>query len=317
MATQGPAKGLVFNIQQFSTEDGPGIRTTVFMKGCPLRCAWCHNPEGLSPKPELMWHDVRCIGSRECLRACPESALTLTPAGMRIDRSRCTVCGKCADACPSAALEVIGRYWEPRALASELVKDRVFYETSGGGITFSGGEPMLQSDFLYEALTLCKDASLHSALDTCGLSGWERYRRVLPYVDLILLDLKVMDGARHRAATGVANDAIVANARRLAAEGKRMWIRTPIIPGYTSDAENIEAIARFIGSELPTVERWDLLAYTDLGKPKYHRLDLPYALEGAPLLAKEQMELLYRIAAATVPCVRWSGATRSETGKVD
>ncbi|MGE5264763.1 MAG: glycyl-radical enzyme activating protein, partial [Acidobacteriota bacterium] len=134
--------GLVFNIQQFSTEDGPGIRTTVFLKGCPLRCAWCHNPEGLSPQRDLMWHDVRCVAARECLRACPENALTLTPQGIRIDRGRCSVCGKCAGACPAAALEVIGQEWSPEALAKELVKDRIFFETSGGGVTFSGGEPM-------------------------------------------------------------------------------------------------------------------------------------------------------------------------------
>ncbi len=311
MAIEQPiANALVFNIQQFSTEDGPGIRTTVFMKGCPLRCVWCHNPEGLAPKPELMWYDVRCIGARECLRACPESALTLTPAGMRVDRARCTGCGKCSDACPTGALEMIGRHWEPQAMVDELVKDRVFYETSGGGITFSGGEPMQQTDFLCAVLPLCKAAGLQVALDTCGAVAWERYARVLPSVDLVLLDLKIMDAEQHRAATGAANDSIIANARRMAAEGKRMWIRTPIIPGYTDDPGNVEAIARLICTELPTVERWDLLAYTNLGKPKYHRLDLAYALEDAPLLTKPAMESLYHIAAASVPCARWSGATR-------
>jgi pyruvate formate lyase activating enzyme len=302
--------GLLFNIQSFSTEDGPGIRTTVFLKGCPLRCAWCHNPEGLAPRPELMWYDVRCIGARECLSVCPESALDLTSTGMRIDRARCTVCGKCADVCPAAACEVIGRYWEPQALMKELVKDHVFYETSGGGISFSGGEPMLQTDFLCAVLPLCKAAGLHVALDTCGAVAWERYARVLPYVDLILLDLKIMDSARHRAATGVANDLVLANARRLAAERRQMWIRTPVIPGYTDDPENIESIASFVHAELPTVERWDLLAYTNLGKPKYHRLDLAYALEDMPLLTKDNMESLYHRAAAIVPVARWSGATR-------
>ncbi len=311
IAVQQPAaNALVFNVQQFSTEDGPGIRTTVFLKGCPLRCAWCHNPEGLAPRPELMWYDVRCIGARECLRACPESALDLTSAGMHINRARCSVCGKCAEVCPAAACEVIGKYWEPHELLHELVKDRVFYETSGGGITFSGGEPMLQTDFLCAVLPLCKSAGLHVAVDTCGAVDWERIARVLTWVDLILLDLKIFDSARHRAATGVANDLVLANARRLAAEGKRMWIRTPVIPGYTDDEENIESIARFIRRELPTVERWDLLAYTNLGRPKYHRLDLTYALEDAPLLTKDDMELLYHRAAATVSVARWSGATQ-------
>jgi len=136
--------GITFNVQRFSTEDGPGIRTTVFLKGCPLRCAWCHNPEGISPKPELMWYDVRCIGVRDCLSACPENALELTPDGMGIDRQRCTACGACADACPAAALEVIGREWTPEEVFAEVEKDITFYETSGGGVTLSGGEPMAQ-----------------------------------------------------------------------------------------------------------------------------------------------------------------------------
>ena len=303
---------LTFNLQQFSTEDGPGIRTTVFLKGCPLRCAWCHNPEGASPHLDLMWYDARCIAARECLRVCPENALTLTPAprGMTIDRARCTVCGKCVEVCPAAALEIIGKQWNSGELVEELLKDRVFYETSGGGITFSGGEPMMQSDFLCEVLPRCQDARLHLALDTSGAVAWERYARVLDWVDLVLFDLKIMDGARHKSATGLASDLILDNARRIANAGKPMWIRTPIIPGYTDDRANVAAIAHFIRDELPTVERWDLLAYTNLGKPKYHRLDLPYVLEDAPLLTREEMESVWRVAAEIVPVARWSGATQ-------
>ena len=302
--------GMTFNIQQFSTEDGPGIRTTVFLKGCPLHCAWCHNPEGISPHPDLMWYEVRCIGARECLRVCPENALALTPQGMQIDRARCTACGKCSNACPAAALEVIGKEHTPTELMALLVKDRVFYETSGGGITFSGGEPMQQFDFLYDVLGLCKDAGLHVALDTCGAVAWERFSHLLPMVDLVLLDLKMMDAVRHQASTGVSNELILENARRIAGVGKPMWIRTPIIPGFTDDRANIESLALFIHKELPTVERWDLLAYTNLGTPKYHRLDLPYGLEDAVLLSRDEMESLWRIAADTVPAARWSGATR-------
>ncbi len=319
MATAEAATGLIFNVQQFSTDDGPGIRTTVFMKGCPLRCAWCHNPEGLAPHPELMWHDTRCIGARECLRVCPIAAepgqssrpvLNLTPAGMEIDRARCTVCGKCAEACPAAALEVIGRQWSMDELLAELVKDRVFYETSGGGITFSGGEPMQQPDFLCRVLPGCKEAGLRVALDTCGAVAWERYERVLPFVDLVLFDLKIMDPVRHRAATGVSNELILENARRLAARGVPLWVRTPVIPGYTGDRENIVALADFIRTCLATVERWDLLAYTNLGKPKYHRLDMEYALEDAPLLTRAEMESIWNTAVQIVPVARWSGATR-------
>ncbi len=301
---------LTFNLQQFSTEDGPGIRTTVFMKGCPLRCVWCHNPEGASPHLDLMWYDARCIAARECLQVCPENALTLTPSGMMINRQQCTVCGRCAEACPASALEVIGKEWNAAELLAELLKDKVFYETSGGGITFSGGEPMMQTGFLCEILPHCHAAGLHVALDTCGAVAAERYECVIGWIDLALFDLKLMDSERHKAATGISNELILTNARLFASRGVPMWIRTPIIPGYTDDHANIEAIAQFIHDELPTVERWDLLAYTNLGKPKYHRLDLPYVLENTPLLTRDAMESVWRVAHDGVPVARWSGATR-------
>lgn len=302
--------GTTFNVQRFSTEDGPGIRTTVFLKGCPLHCAWCHNPEGLSPDPELVWYDVRCIGARDCLSACPEHALDLTSAGMCIDRERCTACGACADACPAAALEVIGRRWTPEQLLAEVQKDLVFYETSGGGVTLSGGEPMAQAAFTTELARLCRAAGLHVALDTCGLVPWPLYESVLPWVSLVLYDLKVWDPHRHRLATGVSNAQILDNARGISASGIPMWVRTPVIPGYTADAENLAALARFIAEELPMVRRWDLLAYTNLGRPKYRRLDRVYGLEGVPLLTRAEMEALHAIAASAVPCAAWSGAVR-------
>lgn len=299
-----------FNVQHFSTEDGPGIRTTVFLKGCLLQCAWCHNPEGLSARPDLMWHDVRCVGIRDCLRACSRDALSLTAEGMRIDRQRCDVCGACAEACPSGALEVIGRVWTAHGLIEELVKDQAFYETSGGGITFSGGEPMMQALFLAEMLPMCREQGLHVALDTCAAVPWEWFERVLPWVDLVLLDLKLVDPSRHEAATGLRNDGILDNARRMARLGTRMWIRTPVIPGYTADPANLHQIGAFIAEELPTLERWDLLAYTNLGRPKYHRLDRPYLLERASLMARDAMEGLWREAVKLVPVTRWSGATQ-------
>jgi pyruvate formate lyase activating enzyme len=304
-----PLTGLTFNVQRFSTEDGPGIRSTVFFKGCPLRCRWCHNPEGLRPSPDLVWYDVRCIGARECLKACPEGALELAAQGICIDRTRCTVCGTCVSACPTAALEVIGRSWTAEEMLQELQRDRAFYETSGGGVTFSGGEPMQQVGFLAELLPLCDGAGLHVALDTCGAVSWARYESILRWVDLVLLDIKLIDPERHRAATGVSNEGILENGRRLARAGMPLWIRTPVIPGWTADRENIAAIGRFIRNELPTVERWDLLAYTNLGRPKYRRLDLDYALAQAPLLARSVMEELAEAAAESVPVARWSGAT--------
>lgn len=300
----------IFNVQRFSTEDGPGIRTTVFFKGCPLRCAWCHNPEGLSRRPELMWVDVRCIGARDCLTACPSEALELTPRGMWIDRAKCNACGDCARVCPAGALEVIGQEWTPESLLAEVQKDAVFYETSGGGVTLSGGEPMAQAGFVLAFCRLCKGAGLHVTLDTCGAAAWERYAQVLPFVDLVLYDLKIFDPGCHQASTGVDNNLIFENARRIAAAGMPMWIRTPIIPGYTAGAANIATLGDFIATKLATVQRWDLLAYTNLGQPKYHRLDQPYALEGTPLLTHVEMETLHALAIQRVPTAIWSGATR-------
>jgi pyruvate formate lyase activating enzyme len=178
--------GTTFNIQQFSTEDGPGIRTTIFLKGCPLSCAWCHNPEGMHPQPELVWHDVRCIAARECLRACPVQALTLTPGSLVIDRQACTACGLCAEVCPAGALEVVGQQWTPEALFAEVAKDTVLFQASHGGVTISGGEPLMQVEFVEAFLRLCKGrgeaftrpanaSPLPTALDTCGLAPWAHF----------------------------------------------------------------------------------------------------------------------------------------------
>jgi pyruvate formate lyase activating enzyme len=303
--------GRLFSLQRFSTDDGPGIRSTAFFKGCPLRCPWCHNPEGLSLDADLMWYDVRCIGARRCLQACPAGALTLTSGGMHIDRGACTRCGKCPAACPSGALELVGRDWEAAELAEELARDLAFYSASSGGITLSGGEPLLQRSFLLELLPRCRKAGLHVALDTCAAvpDGW--LEQVLPWVDMVLLDLKILDSERHRAATGLGNEMVLENARRLASRRTRLWVRTPIIPGWTDDEANLRDLAGFIADELPHVERWDLLAYTNLGRPKYHRLDRPYALESEPLYERPAMERMASIAAERVGVVRWSGATRS------
>ncbi len=301
--------GRLFNLQRFSTDDGPGIRTTAFFKGCPLRCVWCHNPEGLRTEHDLMWYDVRCIGARRCLEACQEGALELTANGMQIDRARCTRCAACAQACPAGALELVGTDWEARRLTSELSRDAAFYESSGGGVTLSGGEPLLQHAFLAELLPLCREAGLHVALDTSAAVPGEWLDDVLPWVDMVLLDLKVIDPQRHKAATGLTNERILDNALTIARSGVCLWVRTPVIPGWTDDEANIAGLAAFIAENLSQVERWDLLAYTNLGRPKYHRLEQAYALEAAPLLQHAHMERVVALARERVSVARWSGAT--------
>jgi pyruvate formate lyase activating enzyme len=304
---------IVFNIQRFSTEDGPGIRTTVFFKGCPLSCAWCHNPEGISPKPELMWYDVRCIGARDCIAVCPENALTLSPSGMKIDRKLCTACGLCETACPAAALEVIGKSYTPGELFDEVKKDEAFYRNSGGGVTLGGGDSAMQPEAAAELLRLCKTAGISTAIDTCGAFAPKAYENILPHTDLILLDLKLMDDGRHREAAGMGTKNILANAEAFGKGPIPIWVRTPIIPGYTDDDDNIRAVSRFITEKMPAVVRYELLAFNNLCTSKYTRMDRVFPLEKTPLVTKERMERLAAIATKQgVPDVHWTGATRIE-----
>ena len=306
-------KALVFNIQRFSTEDGPGIRTTVFFKGCPLSCAWCHNPEGISPEPQLLWYAARCIAARDCLKACPEDALELTPEGMKINRERCTVCGLCEEACPAAALEQVGKPWTLEDLVAEVKKDEAFYRNSDGGVTLGGGEPMMQADFVAAFLKRCKEEGLATALDTSGCVAWKQYEKVIPFVDLLLLDLKQIDPERHRKMTGVKLEPILENASRLGKEKIPIWVRTPIIPGHTDTRENIAGVARFIAENMPNVERYDLLAFNNLCTGQYERLGIPFALKDAALMRAEDMgELGAAAEEAGAPNVHTSGATRLE-----
>ena len=306
--------GRILHLQRLSTEDGPGIRTTVFFKGCPLQCAWCHNPESLLSSLQTQWFSVRCIGCRTCVTACPNGCLSMTADGLVVDRERCEACGKCVEACPSGAREMLGRIVTVDDVLAELLKDRAYYEASGGGVTLSGGEPTLQPDFAEALLHGLKEQGISTALDTCGYADWSIYERLLPYVDLVLLDLKILDRERHHQATGVYPDRILDNAAAIAERGMPMWIRTPIIPGYTDDEENIGALAAFIRDRLPTVQRWDLLAYTNLGVAKYHRLGLTYPLEETQLPARQHIERLAAVAAdgggAHLMRVVWSGAVR-------
>jgi len=269
--------GLVFDIQRFSIHDGPGIRTTVFLKGCPLHCPWCHNPESQAPVPELLLWPERCIGCAACLDACRHGAIARDGTGVITDLALCTACGACAEACYAEARVLVGRTMSVAQVMAEVERDVVFYDQSGGGVTLSGGEPLAQSDFLLALLRALRRRGLHTALDTCGHAPWQVLDRVRPYVDLFLYDLKLMDDARHRRITGVSNATILDNVRALAAAGHRLRLRVPIIPGVNDDEANVRALGAFAAA-LPGLDGVDLLAYHPTARDKYRRLNRNYPL---------------------------------------
>jgi pyruvate formate lyase activating enzyme len=268
MASERDDAGLpfVFAIRGFSLDDGPGIRTTVFLKGCPLSCAWCHNPESWSRERELAFHAARCVMCGECVSACPEKALHFDRPE-RIDRERCTACGACEDGCPSRALEVVGRRYGPDELVERILENRVYYENSGGGVTFSGGEPTLHMDYLFPVLKRLKREQAHVALQTSGLFDPGEFReKMLPFLDLIYYDLKIMNSEQHEIYTGAGNERILENFRALAKEKVHLVPRTPLVPGVTALRENISSIARFIGAA--GCGRYELLPYNPGGAGK-------------------------------------------------
>ena len=301
-----------------STEDGPGIRTTVFFKQCPLRCIWCHNPESLLKEPQLEWFKHKCIGCKTCIETCEKHALLFNEEGLQIDREKCISCGRCVEECPSTALHMFGEYWDLDDLFHEIEKDKVYYSESNGGITISGGEPMVQFDFILQFLKKCKDNGISTALDTCGYASRKIFEKILPYVDLILLDIKEIDKKKHKDYTGVTNDLILENAiwisKYIQENNKKIWIRTPIIPKYTGTDENIKGIGEFIVNKLKNIpERWDLLSFNRLCTEKYSRLDIDWILKDEPLMTKEEMEYFFEIAKSTsVKFVQWSGLTRKK-----
>lgn len=315
-------QGTILEIIRMSTEDGPGLRTTVFFKGCPLNCAWCHNPESISPKPQIHWLETSCIGCGICVETCPEKALKSTGKGISIDRSLCSGCGLCTEECPTTAMELLGRKWTVQNLADELVKDRVYFEQSGGGVTLSGGEAALQNDFCLALLKELKSRGIQTALDTCGQLPRTTLAEVLPYVDILLYDLKEIDHEKHRQFTGSGNKKILDNII-FAADyikthtlPKTFWIRTPVIPETTDTPENIRGIGDFINTKLHgTVSRWELCAFNNLCRDKYRRLGIDWPYANRELPEKSFMEELCRIAksAANPSIVCWSGSTKIES----
>lgn len=272
--SQYEEKGIVFNIQKFSVNDGPGIRTTVFMKGCPLDCVWCSNPESKSFKPELMVRDINCKRCGACVEACPQGAISITQeTGRVIHRDQCDQCLVCVDSCLYGALVRCGTNMTVKEVLDEVLQDRVFYKNSGGGITVSGGEPLSQSAFVGALLAACKDEGLHTALDTSGHAPWRNMEPVLAFVDLVLFDVKHLDSNEHRKATGVRNKTILENLKK-AAKLKEVWLRVPLIPGYNDSEEHVKKIA-VLGKEVGA-RKISLLPYHEGGRSKSTQLGIPY-----------------------------------------
>lgn len=263
--------GVVFNIMRYSTEDGPGVRTTVFLKGCPLTCAWCHNPESQSAAPELMLRPRRCVGCRDCLTACPSGAISASRAGLIHHRELCTACGACAEACPAEAREIIGREMTVDQVMAAILRDRPYYENSGGGVTFGGGEPLSQPDFLAALLTACRAEEIPTAVDTSGLAPASVIDRIAPLTDLFLYDLKIMNPAAHRRLVGAPNSSARDNLVRLAETGTLVLIRVPFIAGINDTEAEIKSMAG-LASGLANVTGVQLLPYHATGLEKYRLL---------------------------------------------
>ena len=260
--------GTIFNIQKFSLNDGPGIRTTVFLKGCMLRCLWCHNPESHSAKPQLMLYREKCIGCGECLRRCPHQLHLFMEDGLhRIDRQRCEACGSCVDGC-AGALEIVGREASVEEILREVEKDRRFYEHSGGGMTVSGGEPLMQPEFTYALLHQAKERGLHTCLETCGYAPWEKLEALIPFVDLFLWDVKETDDALHREFTGVSLARILENLRRLSDAGASIVLRCPLIPDINGTQEHMMGISAVALSCPDSVSEIHIEPYHRLGISK-------------------------------------------------
>jgi len=264
--------GRVFDIKRYSIHDGPGIRTTVFLKGCALRCLWCHNPESVEAGPELMHWPARCSRCYACIKACPKAAISKDAAGaVVIDRRTCDLCGECAEACLYDAMQMVGRDMSVEDVLSEVEKDRVFYEQSGGGITLSGGDPFVQAAFAEALLDGCRERGMRTAVDTAGLSQNGVLDRLAAKADLILYDLKCMDDTRHREFTGVSNAPILDNLRRLAAGRTEIWARIPLVLGVNDDDDNIRRTIAFLSS-LKTIRRVGILPYHSGGLEKARRI---------------------------------------------
>jgi len=307
----------VLDIQRMSSEDGPGLRVTAFLKGCSLACKWCHNPESISFEGAIQWIGVRCLGCGSCIKTCPRGGLVLTDGQVIIDREKCGRCFTCTDVCPSGAMEGKGYKIEEKKLCRELLKDRAYFGKDGG-VTLSGGEPLLQPGAV-ELLMDLKSQGVNTAVDTCGLVSTQVLSAALEHTDIVLYDIKIFDNKLHKKWTGHGNQQILANFKFVSAwaeKGGRLWVRTPVIPGATDNEENIEAIGNFLNG-FAGIERWELCAFNNLCEDKYKRLDLDWEFNKAGLITKEKMEILLTCAKKTNACqdIRVTGALRREDGR--
>ena len=291
-------KGFIFDVRRYAIHDGPGIRTTVFLKGCPLSCPWCHNPESQSAGAELVFFEGRCIACGACVEACPEGALSWNETGPGPGAGACARCGACAEACFAEARRMTGREAAVDEVMAEVERDTAFYERSGGGVTFSGGEPLMQIEFLEDLLRASRVRGIHTALDTCGYAPWGSIERIRGMVDLFLYDIKIVDDTRHRELTGVSNEPIIANLTALSRHGHAIRLRYAVIPGINDGEEAARAIGA-LASSLQTLIGIDIIPYNRLGAEKYARLGRPYGLTDAPALSAERISTLAGIIRAS------------------
>jgi len=288
--------GTIFNIEGYAVYDGPGIRTLVFLKGCPLRCLWCQNPEGQDPRTQLLFFPDDCIGCMRCVSVCPNGAVEQTDEKIVVKLDKCRRCFKCVEVCPVEARKRTAKFLTAEEVVEEVAKDRAFYRRSNGGVTLSGGEPLMQPDFTSEILRLCHERNIHTAIETAGFGAQDDFMKVLRYTDFIFFDIKHMDSKKHKAAVGVGNEKILENLKRVP-KNKTLVVRIPIVPGVNDSEKNILDTARCV-SKLKKVKKIELLPYNKLGVLKYERLGRPYLLPNVDRPKGEEMDKLKSIVEA-------------------